>query len=132
MEVRKSKGKEQLGGWPRGQVVKFTCSALAARSSGVRSWAQTYTQLIKPYCDSLPHRTRMTYNWDIKLGAGVLERKEKKGGRLATDVGSGPIFLTPPPNPPHPKREKKIANLPVLTTPGSLWDNMGRITQMRN
>ena len=36
----------------------------------------------------------MTYNCNIQLCTGALGRKKKKRGRLATDVSSGPIFLT--------------------------------------
>ena len=58
------------------------------------SLAWTYTPLIKPCCGGVPHRrTRMTYNQDIQLCTGALGRKKKRG-RLATDVSSGPIFLT--------------------------------------
>ena len=55
---------------------------------GVRqfiSWAWTYTPLIKPCCGGIPHRrTGMTYNWDIQLCTGALERKKKR-----RKIGSG-------------------------------------------
>ena len=57
------------------------------------SWAQTTAPLIKPCCDSLPHRrTRMTstriYNYVLGLWEG------KKEEDWQQDVSSGPIFLT--------------------------------------
>ena len=59
------------------------------------SWAQTYTPLVKPCCGSIPHRRiRITYNQDMQLCTTALGRGKKKRGRLATDVSSGPIFLT--------------------------------------
>ena len=57
------------------------------------SWAWTYTPLIKPCCGSIPHRrTRMTYTKDTAMYWGF--GKKKKRERLATDVSSGPLFLT--------------------------------------
>ena len=81
-----------------GPVAKWLNSRDLLQGPGVHqfgSWACTYTPLIKPCCGSIPHRrTRMTYNRDIQLCTGALGRKGKKGGRLATDLSSGPIFLT--------------------------------------
>ena len=54
-----------------------------------RSWARTYTLLIKPCCGGISRRRpTMTYNYVVGLWG------EKNRGRLATDVSSVPIFLT--------------------------------------
>ena len=88
-----------MGGWPRGRVVKFARSTSAARGSPVQILGADMALIIKPRCGSIPHRrTRMTYKWDIQLCTEALG--EKKRGRLATDLSSGPIFLT--------KKEKSI------------------------
>ena len=74
-----------------------------------RSWAQTYTPFIKPYCSGIPHRRiRITYSQDIQLCTGSLGRaktkKRKIGNRcqLRADLphlkpsflfGTNPIFF---------------------------------------
>ena len=90
----RKKLKHRIGGWPCGWVVKFMSSVWRLTVHWFRSWAWTNALLIKACCGSFPHRrTRMTYNEDIQLHIRTLGRK-KLLGRLATDVSSGPIFIT--------------------------------------
>ena len=47
--------KKQIWGWLNGMVVKFAHSAWQPRVHRFGSWAQTYTELIKPCCGGIPH-----------------------------------------------------------------------------
>ena len=73
--------KEPLG--PAGGiVVEFACSASVAPGLWVQVLGVDLALLIKPHCGGSPHK--------------IAKRR-----RLATDVSSGPIFLT------HKKKEKR-------------------------
>ena len=83
--------KKVVGGWPGGVVVKFVHSTLVAQSS--RVWIPsedlhaTY-QATLWWCPTY----KIEEDWHrCYLSNNLLEVKR---GRLATDVSSGPIFLT--------------------------------------
>ena len=77
-------------GWPSGIVVMFTHSALVAQGSLIQILGTDLTEPIKPCWGGIPHRrTRRMCNHVLGLWGG-----KKTRGRLATDLSSGPIFLT--------------------------------------
>ena len=53
--ITSSHNKSLVLGLPGGIVVKFACSALGPGVHWFKSWAQTYTLLLKSCCSGIPH-----------------------------------------------------------------------------
>ena len=82
------KNNLRLRGWPSALVVKFVHSTSAAQGSWAwGSWAWIYRPLI-----------------NHAVAASHIQNRRK----LATDVSSGPIFLTKKPKTEKPTKSKKI------------------------
>ena len=66
------------------------CSALAAQGSQVPTSGTDLVLLVKPCCGSI--LPKIEENWHRCWLTDNLP--QAKGGRLVTDVSSGPVFLT--------------------------------------
>ena len=75
---------------PGGIVVKFENFASVAQGSQVQIPGMDLAPLIKPCCDGIPHKIEEDWR-RCQLSDNLSQAKR---GRLATDVSSGPIFLT--------------------------------------
>ena len=82
--------QRQIRSRPGGILVEFAHSTSVARGSWVQILGTDLALLVKPCFGSVPHE--MEGGWHRCYLSDNLP--QAKRGRLATDVGSGPIFLT--------------------------------------
>ena len=81
--------KQQMKGWPRGQVIKFALSAVAAQGFAGSDPGKDMALLINPGRGGVPHGgARRTYNSNIQLCTGGLrgEAAGKKKKEIAGET----------------------------------------------
>ena len=92
-----------FGGQCSGIVVRFVCSTLTAQGLQVQIPAANLAPLIKPCCGGIPHKIEEDWH-----GCWLSNNfPQANRGILATDVSSGPIFLT--------KKIKNFCSLKIIT-----------------
>ena len=92
MEDQKLTFEKKMSWVPaRGVVVKFPRSSSVARRLQVQIPGTDLTPLVKPRCGSIPHKIEEDWH-RCQLSNNLPQAKRR---RLATEVSSGPIFLTP-------------------------------------
>ena len=65
-------------GWPRGVVVKFSCSALEAPGSQVWIPGAALAPLFKPCCGSILHKTEEDWQQTLAQGQSSLQKRKKE------------------------------------------------------
>ena len=93
-------------------MVKFSCSALAARALQVGILGTDLTPLTMPCFGGIPYKIKEDCH-KCQLSGNL---SQAKSGRLATDVSSGAIFLT---------KKKKIDPESDLVSVSDFTENTG-------
>ena len=78
MEISQKIKNRSTRAQPGGIVVEFVHSAWWPRVQGFGSWEQTYTLLIKPCCDGIPHTKWRKIGTDVSSGPNFFTKKKKE------------------------------------------------------